>query len=86
MSRKPIWSARGDNPLLLWLRRKREAEYQEAQMVDIAMKAGADVPDRTPAVGAAPGDPWLLRGIPVVGVHGGVGGAQRGTRPGDGLV
>lgn len=28
-----------------------------------------------------PGDPWKLRGIPVVGVYGGIGGAIPGTRP-----
>lgn len=32
-----------------------------------------------------PGDVFALRGIPCVGVHGGIGGAIRGTRPGDGL-
>lgn len=28
-----------------------------------------------------PGDPWALRGIPAVGVRGGVGGAIPGTLP-----
>lgn len=31
------------------------------------------------------GDSWRLRGIPVVGVKGGVGGASPGTRPGSNL-
>ncbi|MDQ3672700.1 MAG: hypothetical protein M3364_09750 [Actinomycetota bacterium] len=30
----------------------------------------------------APGDPHKLRGIPVVGVRGGLGGAVSGSRPG----
>lgn len=32
-----------------------------------------------------PGDPRVLRGIPVVGVKGGLGGAMKDSRPGDGL-
>lgn len=31
------------------------------------------------------GDSWRLRGIPVVGVKGGVGGASPGTKPGTNL-
>lgn len=33
-----------------------------------------------------PGDRAQLRGIPVVGVKGGLGGAIKGTRPGDGFA
>jgi hypothetical protein len=85
LSNRPIWSPREANPLVKWLARKRENEYLERQVVRIALEVGADLPDRDHPVGALPGDPWLLRGIPAVGVRGGVGGAITGTRPGDGL-
>lgn len=34
-----------------------------------------------PVKGYRPGDPAQLRGLPVVGVYGGLGGAIRGSRP-----
>jgi hypothetical protein len=51
----------------------------ERQQARIALEVGDDI---TPRVGTVlPGDPALLRGIPMVGVAGGFGGAIVGTRP-----
>jgi hypothetical protein len=51
----------------------------ERQVHRIAIETSTDVPAHPKA--QLPGDPWRLRGIPVVGVHGGIGGAMLGTRP-----
>lgn len=56
-----------------------QARAFEQQQAKIALEVGDDV---TPITAAhLPGDPRQLRGIPVVGVHGGLGGAIAGTRP-----
>ena len=62
--------------------RKTELNLNAERMISQAViQAGAETP-RHPNTATLPGDPWLLRGIPVVGVHGGVGGASPGTKPG----
>lgn len=57
--------------------------YQERK--DIAalkrIKAEADAQPEQLATMRLPGDAFKLRGIPVVGVYGGVGGHIPGTRP-----
>lgn len=66
-------------PLASWARR-RELDAQAEQAVAKAVReANADAPPHPNR--ALPGDPWRLRGIPVVGVRGGLGGAIMGTRP-----
>ena len=47
------------------------------------MEVGAEAP--RPSTSSLPLDPWRMRGLPVVGGRGAIGGAIRGTRPGDGL-
>lgn len=66
--------------------------YAERQHVDqarklarILLETGERLPVSADARRAA-GDPHALRGIPAVGIKGGIGGAIAGTRPGDGLV
>lgn len=64
--------------------RQREIETELARKVArIVLEVGAEAPK--PATGSLPLDPWRLRGVPVVGRRGAIGGAIRGTRPGDGL-
>lgn len=50
----------------------------------ILLEVGADLPESSSIRAYAPGDPRRLRGVPVVGVPGGMGGAIPGTRPGAG--
>ncbi len=51
----------------------------ERQLIEIAIDVNADV---QPLIDMRlAGDPFLLRGIPTVGVRGGLGGAIRGTSP-----
>ncbi len=63
--------------------RQLEAEHlrqQHAkQLGRLSLETGNSLPT-TIAPGSLPGDPLLLRGIPVVGVPGGYGGAIRGSR------
>jgi len=83
---RPIFSPVGPNPLVKWLARRREAEYQEQRLVEIALETNMNVPDLRADPFAAPNDPFRLRGIPAIGGRGSVGGAIRGSRPGDGLT
>lgn len=64
----------------LWLARKREFDRMERLKARILLEVGADLPAEA-RPGSAPGDARQLRGIPVVGVRGGMGGAIAGTRP-----
>jgi hypothetical protein len=66
----------------LWLARKREFDRMERLKARILLEVGADLPDAAASPNGAPGDPLHLRGIPVVGVRGGMGGAIPWTRPG----
>lgn len=66
--------------LASWLRRSSLDARAEQQVARIVMEAGAEAPAHPSAV-KLPGDPWALRGIPAVGVRGGVGGAIPGTLP-----
>lgn len=71
-----------ENRLVMWARRHEEARIMDAQIVEIALEVGAALPPAPSAPSATiPGDAWRLRGIPVVGVKGGVGGAIPGTKP-----
>lgn len=65
----------------LILRHAQEAQQAARAQARIALDVGTVDPHPNDARKALPGDPWRLRGIPVVGVHGGVGGGMRGTRP-----
>lgn len=67
---------------LLWAKHRREALIMDKKMTEIALEVGEDLPE-APTVPRATlsGDAWRLRGIPVVGVPGGIGGAIPGTRP-----
>lgn len=82
--------AKGDNVLALpavatfTLAERHHAERVAAAraQVRIARETGiAPVHPNSPRA-ALPGDPMRLRGVPCIGVRGGVGGAIRGTRPG----
>lgn len=76
-----------EDRVLLWARRRHEAVIQDRRIAAIALEVGADLPEAPAAPTATiPGDGYRLRGIPVVGVHGGIGGAIVGTRPGSGLA
>lgn len=66
--------------LASWLRRRTINAEAERQIAKIIMETGGQTPTH-PNSHVLPGDPWKLRGIPVVGVHGGIGGAIPGTKP-----
>jgi hypothetical protein len=68
----------------LWLARKIEFDRMERLKARVLLEVGADLPEASPGMNT-PGDARQLRGIPVVGVSGGMGGAMAGTRPGDNL-
>jgi hypothetical protein len=64
--------------------RQREIEAEMMRKVAaIVIEVGAEAP--RPVTSQPPLDPWRLRGVPVVGRRGTIGGAIRGSRPGDGL-
>lgn len=63
----------------LQMKHHQQAVDLERQQARIALEVGDDIEPRVGTV--LPGDPFLLRGIPLVGVHGGLGGAIAGTRP-----
>jgi hypothetical protein len=56
------------------------AEYAMSEKIQTKLRAQLYTDPPTTTARAA-GDPWALRGIPVVGVKGGVGGAIPGTKP-----
>lgn len=70
--------------LFLWLDRKRSDAEHQRKVAKVLLDVGADMPEST-STASAPGDNRRLRGVPVVGVKGGMGGAIAGTRPGDSL-
>jgi hypothetical protein len=64
--------------------RQREIEAElERKVAAIVLEVGAEAP--RPVTSQLPLDPWRLRGVPCVGGRGAIGGAIRGTRPGDRL-
>ena len=65
------------------LRDRHHAERVAAAQIRtrIAQETGSVDLHPNDARTALPGDPWKLRGIPMLGVHGGIGGAIQGTRP-----
>lgn len=64
--------------------RKRAMETEMLRKVAaIVLEVGAEAPRANST--ALPGDQRRLRGIPVLGGRGSLGGAIAGTRPGDGL-
>lgn len=69
---------------LRFMRRRTEDIELDRQLARIAIEVGADLPEAPSAPRAAHrlDENERLRGIPVVGVKGGLGGAITGTRPG----
>jgi hypothetical protein len=65
-----------------WLDRRTLEIEQERKLAKVALETGNEVPRQT-GHGPLIGSPAELRGIPAVGSR--VGGAIRGTRPGDRL-
>lgn len=66
--------------LASWLRQRTLNAAAELQVAKVVFESGGQAPEH-PNSRVLPGDPWLLRGIPVVGVRGGVGGAVPGSLP-----
>jgi hypothetical protein len=64
--------------------RQLDLDAQAATKVRAAVEAGEDDPGPNPRARA--NDPNRLRGIPVVGVKGGRGGAIPGSQPGAALL
>jgi hypothetical protein len=58
----------------------RSTNDVERRVARVILEAGVQAPPH-PNSTVLPGDPWALRGIPAVGVRGGVGGAIPGTLP-----
>lgn len=58
----------------------RSAGDVERRVARVVLEAGVEA-EPHPNGYKLPGDPWALRGIPAVGVRGGVGGAIPGTLP-----
>jgi hypothetical protein len=73
----------GDNPLILMVRRAELARQTSALVAEIALEQG-HTPDDRPHRATPAGDEKRLRGIPVCGARG-IGGAIKGSRPGDGI-
>lgn len=65
--------------LASWLRRSTLNAQHEQAIAKAVREAKADAPPHPNT--HVPGDARALRGIPVVGVHGGIGGAIQGSRP-----
>lgn len=65
--------------LLCDAHRVQQTKREQAVLVEAHVAQGQPIGRHTP------GDAARLRGIPVVGVDGGYGGAIKGTRPGTGL-
>ncbi len=64
----------------------RALEAEQARLLArLALEHRWDITDEPEAPAHAPGDARALRGIPVVGVRGGAGGAVSGSRPTDAL-
>lgn len=61
----------------------RDAAAAKA-VAPVLLELGETLPATAVGAHAVPGDPFALRGLPVVGVRGGVGGAIADTRPGMG--
>lgn len=84
--RRPHGSHPAPHPIIGHLRRRQLEAEAHAAADRAIVEAGGELPDHpNDSRHALPGDPWKLRGIPVVGVHGGVGGAIPGSKPGHGL-
>ena len=62
--------------------RRRWLEQQQREQLRRALEDQDIDPEEIEGC-RAQGDPSTLRGIPVVGVRGGFGGAVKGTRPGE---
>lgn len=62
-------------------RRQQEAE-DARKLARILLETGAALPTPATSSSSAAGDPHKLRGLPAVGVRGGLGGAIAGTKPG----
>lgn len=75
---RPIWSPRSSNPVDLFLARHEWAIHALQVMVEIARDTGHDLPENKRRAG---GDARALRGIPVTGVPGGLGGTMAQTQP-----
>jgi hypothetical protein len=69
----------------LALRHHEENVRNAKLLARLALETGSVPMHPNDPRGALPGDPAALRGLPVVGVRGGYGGAIRGTRPGANL-
>ena len=65
--------------LASWYRRAELHAEAERTIARVVLQAGHDAPPSKHTW--TPGDAALLRGIPVVGVHGGIGGAIPGSKP-----
>ena len=77
-----------DSRIVRQLKARIERAHNEQISRQIAADTGADIDsDGEPAkhYGSPAGDEAKLRGIPVVGNRGGLGGAIRGSRPGERL-
>lgn len=74
-----------EDRLIRWARRHREAVYIDKVLAKISRETGQALPAPPKTSRRKPGDPRTLRGIPVVGVPGGFGGAIKDTRPGANL-
>lgn len=66
-------------------KRHRERVHSARLRVRLARELGSVEPHANDPRGALPWDPARLRGLPAIGVRGGLGGAIPGTRPGVGL-
>jgi hypothetical protein len=64
--------------ILLRVRHHAEAERQARIMARLALETTGPIRITSPRPA---GDPYALRGVPVVGVKGGIGGAIPGTKP-----
>lgn len=71
--------------LLLAIKHQQQRIQHARTLARIAIETGSTITTMT-ATAKLPGDPWAIRGIPAIGGRGSIGGAIRGSRPGDGLT
>jgi len=69
----------GDARLNLWMKHARENQLMEEQLAEITIETGGDLPVNPKAT--LGDDARKLRGIPVTGVPGGMGGTMADTDP-----
>ena len=77
--RSALWDAPlGDDRLSLYLKHRRQEDHSRELLLEIARETGEDLPVTK---SRAAGDPVAMRGVPIAGTKGGLGGTILSTQP-----